>query len=233
MSKNQEKKDAIILRRQGLSYNEILRKVDVSKSTLSLWLRKIGLAKQQKQRLTEKRKAAQQKAQEACRRNRISKENEIVAKAKKEIGKISRRELWLIGIVAYWAEGAKQKTGNVSQRVSFSNSDPEMILLFDKWIKEICGISLEDVSYSIYIHKTANYEKARIFWENVLNTKINLLYFKHHNPKTNRKNIGDNYNGMLRVDIKRSTDLNREINGWILGISESFHNKKHCPVAKR
>jgi len=57
--KADEQKRAIGFRKKGLTYNEILKRVPVAKSTLSLWLREVGLAKRQRQRLTEKRKAAQ------------------------------------------------------------------------------------------------------------------------------------------------------------------------------
>jgi hypothetical protein len=53
-----EKEKAIDLRKKGLSYNEILKKVPVAKSTLSLWFRDIGLAVRQRQRLTAKKSCA-------------------------------------------------------------------------------------------------------------------------------------------------------------------------------
>ena len=67
IEKTQEKQRAITLRKQGLSYNEILKKVPVSKSSLSLWLRSVGLAKEQKQRLTEKKLTSMKRGWEACR----------------------------------------------------------------------------------------------------------------------------------------------------------------------
>lgn len=222
MSKTFEKEKAIILRKKGFSYNEILENVSVTKSTLSIWLRNVGIAKRQKQRLTEKRRDAQQKAQEACKKNRVIKEKKIIEKAKQEIGKISQRDLWLIGIAIYWAEGAKQKANNVSQGVSFGNSDPKMILLFRRWLNKCCGIKNKRICYRIYIHEKADIEKAKKFWSNLLGEKIEKTYLKKHNPKTIRKNIEENYNGLLRMDIKKSTDLNREISGWILGINKNF-----------
>lgn len=226
--KKEEKEAAISLRKQGLSYNEILRKIPVAKSTLSVWLRDIGLAKQQKQRLTEKRRIAQQKAQQACRNIRITRETEIIQAAQKEIGRLSKREFWLIGTALYWAEGSKQKANLVSQKTSFNNSDPKMVLLFDRWIKEFCDRKKGGVIYSLYIHRTADVERARIFWGNLLDTKIEKVYFKNHNPKkTYRKNTQDGYFGLLRIEVRRSTDLNRKIKGWTLGIIESIEKLKH------
>ncbi|MEI8103695.1 MAG: hypothetical protein WCG84_02190 [Candidatus Moraniibacteriota bacterium] len=221
-NKSEEKIKAISLRKEGLSYVEILKRVPVSKSTLSVWLRDIGLAKQQKQRLTLKRKQAQLKAQEACRNIRISREKRIVEAAKKEVSHVSKRELWLIGVTLYWAEGTKQKTHNVSQKVSFNNSDPRMILLFDTWLRKICQLGSERLAYSIYIHRTGDAEKAKLFWGNLLNTGIERVYFKNHIPKTNRKNTDENYYGLLRIDVKKSTDLNRQIKGWVLGIADGL-----------
>lgn len=222
ITKTKEKELVLKLRKQGLSYNEILKKVAVSKSTLSVWLRGIGVAKRHQQRFTLKRKLAQLKAQEASRCIRIKKESEIIESARKEINSISKRELWIIGTVLYWAEGSKQKEHNVSQKVSFNNSDPKMILLFNKWIQKICLRKKSELTYSIYIHQTADKERARKFWEDLLKTKIEKMYFKSHNPKTNRKNTQTDYFGLLRVDIKKSTDLNRKIKGWIQGINESL-----------
>jgi len=222
IKKEKEKIRAIELRKEGLSYNEILKEVPIAKSTLSLWLRNIGIAKKQTQRLTEKRRLAQLKAQEACRQARIFRETITVNAAKKEIKNISEREFWLIGTAIYWAEGAKQKAHNVSQRVSFCNYDHKMVLLFDKWLKDVCGLQRDDLIYSIYMHRTFEKERVKKFWEKLLHAKIERIYFKNHNPKTIRKNTGDNYHGMLRIDIKRSTDLNRRIFGWISGIIENI-----------
>ncbi len=53
--KNDKREIAIALRKKGLSYREILKRVFVAKSTLSLWLGDVGLSKKQKQRITQKR----------------------------------------------------------------------------------------------------------------------------------------------------------------------------------
>lgn len=222
MIKQQEKKEAIKLRKQGLSYNEILREVAVSKSTLSVWLKDIGLAKAHTQRLTEKRRMAQQKAQQACRSIRINREANIIQSAEEEIGNLSQREFWLIGSVLYWAEGSKQKPNLVSQKVSFNNSDPKMILLFDKWLKKFCERDAESITYSIYIHTTGDVDKARKFWSELLKTPIEKVYFKKGSATTNRKNTGDSYYGLLRIEARRSTDLNRKIKGWNLGITKAL-----------
>jgi transcriptional regulator with XRE-family HTH domain len=220
--KVKEKEIAIELRRQGYSYSEILKRVPVAKSTLSLWLRSVGLAKQQKQRLTEKRLAALKRGWEACRRKRILIMSKIKEDAKKEIKEITQRDLRLIGIVLYWAEGAKEKEYRRGELVSFSNSDPNIILLFIKWLKEICLVSPSNLIYELYIHETANWRKTQKYWAKILSIPINQIrvYFKKHKINSKRKNIGKNYHGLMRIKVKRSINLNRKISGWIEKICE-------------
>lgn len=70
--------------------------------------------------------------------------NEILKKS------FSKQTLWCIGIALYWAEGAKQKPHNVSQKVAFSNSDPAMIKLFVRWLHECCYIKTGLVYELVY-----------------------------------------------------------------------------------
>ena len=223
MAKTEERQKAIKLRKQGFSYSEILREISVAKSTLSLWLRSVGLAKRQEQRLTEKRLNALFKGAKAKKDQRLTLTKEIKEKAKKEVGELSKRELWLIGTALYWAEGAKQKEHNVSQVVKFSNSDPLMVNIFLHWLENICKISKSDVHFRIAIHKTAEdrLEKIKKYWANTTGFSLNnfqKIDWKKHKINTKRKNIGDNYHGLLNIYIKNSTNLNRKIEGWTEGI---------------
>ncbi|MDP3996037.1 MAG: hypothetical protein Q8P74_02205 [bacterium] len=229
MSKIKERKRAISLRKKGLSYSEILREVPVAKSTLSLWLRSVGLAQRYRQRLTEKRLTAALKGAKAKKDQRLAVTKEIKDRAKREIEKISKRELWLIGTALYWAEGAKQKEHNVSQKVKFSNSDPMMIKVFLRWIRDICGIPRSGITFRIALHETAIDRLAEVkkHWSGATGFSINnfqKIDWKKGKINTKRKNIGSKYYGLLNVYIKNSTNLNRKIEGWIEGIYN------HCGV---
>jgi hypothetical protein len=45
-------------------------------------------------------------------------------------------------------------------------------------------------------------------------TQFRRSVLKRHNPKTTRKNTGDDYHGCLRIEVRRSMDLYRKIEGW-------------------
>lgn len=229
-AKLQEKEKAIKLRKQGLSYSEILKEVSVAKSTLSLWLRSVGLSQKQKQRLTEKKLASMRRGQEACRAKRIKITKEIKGKAVKEIGELTERELWLISATLYWAEGEKEKEieGRIrSGRVRLSNSDPFLIKIFLKWLTEVRKVPKTDITFRIYLHETSRHRLLEVqqYWSKMLELPIDYFQkvsWKKDKIKTKRKNTGKNYFGLIDLYVQRSTTLYREIAGWIEGIYKNL-----------
>lgn len=213
---------AIQLRKNGQSYSQIASLVKVSRSTLSLWLRNVLLTKRSQEILNSRRREGQLKGGLVKREFREAKETQILENASQEIKNLSSRELWLLGTLAYWCEGAKQKEGNISARVVFVNSDPFLIRLFIKWLKQICQISEQNIKYNLSIHETADKDIAIKYWSKVIGIDTNLFgksIIKKHKISTNRKYRNDKYYGLIRITVLKSTDLNRKIKGWILGIS--------------
>jgi hypothetical protein len=222
--KTELKNKAINLRRSGLSYTEILKQIPVAKSTLSLWLQDVGLSKKQKQRLTEKKLASARRGGEARRRQRIERTIQIKTEAKREAKELIRNPLWMVGTILYWGEGSKEKEWRPHEKVKFSNMDANSHKIFIKWLMEFCNVDKKDITYSLYIHRTANFKKAKSFWAETLNINADNLrvYFKNSNPKTIRKNINDNYSGLLSTEVNKSVMLNRRIAGWIEYVIEYF-----------
>ncbi|KKS30710.1 MAG: hypothetical protein UV60_C0005G0012 [Parcubacteria group bacterium GW2011_GWA2_43_11] len=226
IAKQQEKEKAILLRKQGKTYSEILKEIHVAKSSLSLWFREVKLSKPQVQKITLKRKNAQIKGAQAKRSQRISRENIIIAEASNQIGILTNFEFMLVGIALYWAEGSKAKPHNISQGVDFGNSDANMISIYMEWLRKSLKVSNERITISLYIHENSKYKINEVIqhWLKITKlpkTQFQNVFYKKHNPVTKRKVIQDSYFGLLRVKVKRSTDLNRKIQGWILGITRN------------
>jgi hypothetical protein len=71
--------------------------------------------------------------------------------------------------------------------------------------------------FRVYIHEHADAEAAQRFWLDVVQTRPTQFrhsVLKRHNPRTARKNTGDNYHGCLRITVRCSTALYRQIEGW-------------------
>jgi hypothetical protein len=220
------KEKAIALRKEGLSYSEILAKIPVAKSTLCEWLHSVGLSKYQKQRLTAKKLASAKRGGAAKHQQRLNETKLIINAAKSEIGNISDRELWLMGIMLYWAEGSKEKNYRLGSRTEFTNMDPTMICFFLHWLNAILHIDKTRLIFEIYIHETHRHRVEDIvrFWSEKIGIAphyFSRIYFKKANSKTNRKNIDDTYFGVIKIRIRSSTALNRRIAGWTQGVVES------------
>ena len=99
------------------------------------------------------------------------------------------------------------------------------VRLFIRWVKEICGVSEDRLTVEIYLHETADAQRARTYWAAQLQLPIENLSrirWKRHRPATRRTNVGDTYHGLVRVRVPCSSALNRRITGWIVGINESL-----------
>lgn len=227
IKKENEKLEALELRRQGLSYREILEKIPVAKSSLSLWLQSVGLSKKQKQRLTDKKLASAKKGGLAKKKQRVLRMEKIISEAEKDIEILSERELWLIGVCLYWAEGSKEKESRPGSGVQFMNHDPLMIKLFLQWLMNICKIEKERIGFEVYIHEYRKPDISKVieFW--AFNTGFSIdsfshIYYKKNKLSTNRKNIGDKYFGGVKIRVASSSELNRKIRGWVNGICKNY-----------
>lgn len=221
--KKQLKIKAIELRKVGLSYNEIQKKISVSKSTLSLWLRNINLQKKQKEILQQKRDLARKKGLNSILRNKIIKKKEIIKEAENEILRLSNNEIFMMGAMLYWAEGAKEKEFKPGQGVIFSNSDAKMIAFFLLWLKKCTQTSDDKIQCDIYIHENwrNKIEAVKTYWSKrtgISKDKFVKIYYKKNLISSLRRNKSNGYHGLLRVRVLKSSALNRKIQGWINGI---------------
>ena len=197
----------------------------IAKSTLWRWLNLEGLVETHPQKLTELKRLAQRKGAATVKAARLARTATVMQQARGEVGRLSGRDLWWLGTALYWGEGAKQKPHNVSAQVSFSNSDPAAIRLMMRWFQEICGVSAARLSFEIYLHETADAERARRYWAHQLGLsreELSRIRWKRHRPATRRTNVGDSYYGLIRLRVSRSAELNRRIAGWIVGICDSL-----------
>lgn len=218
------KSHAIKLREQGMSYSEIQKIVPVSSSSLSLWLKGIILTEEQKHRLMRKGEVARKLGSKTLKSIRIKRTKAIVLSACKEIKKININNLLLLGSVLYWAEGSKQSEGNnVSKEVAFSNSDPKMIKVYLSWLDKCLKIDKTRIVFEIYIHEShkKTIKELISYWSKITGfglSSFKKIYFKKNKIHTIRKNRGNDYSGVLRIRVKRSTDISRKIRGWVEGI---------------
>jgi len=210
------------LRKQGLSVKEIEKKLKVSRSSVSLWVRDIRLTREQIEKLYLNKKTGQLKGSIIAAMNKTKmRENitkRLIKEGKKEVGKISRRDKFIAGVILYFAEGEKS-----GEHINFSNSDSRAIKFMVDWFREFCNIPEEKFRCSLYIHDNLSESKAKEFWSKL--TKIPFSQFRKsyivkNNPNRLRKT--KNLYGVLRVGTS-DVNLHRKIMGWISGVFKNSY----------
>ncbi len=205
------------LRGQGLSLNEITKKLQVSKSSVSIWVRDIKLTKRQINKLYRNKRTGALKGSYIAAQNKLKKTEDLVNKflkeGKREIGKISKRDRFVAGIAMYFAEGSK--TGG---SVQFSNSNSASISFMTEWFREFCEVSNKKLRCSLYIHDDLDEKKAKKYWSKI--TGVPLSQFKKTYVVKNNKNRyrrTRNEYGVLRIEFS-NVNMLRKIKGWIFGL---------------
>jgi len=210
------------LRLRGLDYEEIVARLGVSKSSVSLWVRDLPrpprVAPDECARRTSERMRRYWTAE---RRVLAERRAAASAAAAADIGGLTDREILIAGAIAYSCEGAKNKPHRRADRVTFANSDPELISFFLLFL-DVADISRSDLAFQLQIHETADVASAEQFWLALTGARpeqFRKTSLKRHNPETTRKNTSDGYYGCLRVDVKRSCGLYRKIEGWASAVT--------------
>ena len=157
---------AIELRKLGWSYPAIKQELQVSKGSLSLWLHKYPLTGQQIREMNfDSQERIIEHFQEAFRRKRQQTLDEIYKREQKSLLPITDREMYVAGLMLYWGEGLKASWG----RVSFSNTNPAMILFAIKWLTDCCGVPREKLQIRFHFYSDMDIEKEHQYWQNLLN----------------------------------------------------------------
>lgn len=209
----QERAKAISLRKQGLTYNEILRQVPVAKSSLSLWLNDLPLTKLEKHLLSKRKDSNTNKgrirAAAAHHQNRLAREKERVPSIIEFFNKHEKEPLFHLGVGLYWAEGAKNSGG-----VMFTNSDEKMIQVMIEWFERYTEYSRLDLRYRLYIHKPYAHENCERWWSEKLLVPLTSFTKTSFKPTSKGIKIRQNYKGCLRIEVPRSTVLLHKIKIW-------------------
>lgn len=220
--KELKKIESINLRKQGYSINSIASKLSVAKSSVSLWVRNVELTPSQISKL--KASGYTNIAIEKRRNSRLlgefNKRNEIIENAKQSITKISKKELWLIGTMLYWAEG-----GKTQRMVRFSNGDPEMIKIMMQFFRQVCKVPESKFRGYIHIHPHLDHLSAENHWSEITAIPISQFFKTYRKTNISSKGKKDTLPyGVLDVYVL-DTNLFLKITGWAQGVFDNYSTK--------
>ncbi|MGW0845200.1 hypothetical protein ACWD26_34725 [Streptomyces sp. NPDC002787] len=208
------------LRRQGWTYNQIQAELGCSKSSVSLWVR--DLPTPEPHRTPEEQRARMNAGLTRLRAEQGRERQAVKQAAAAAVGGLSDRELFLVGVGLYWAEGSKDKPYRRTEVLQFINSDPNMIRVFLRWLA-LLDVTSDRLTLRVSIHESADVEAAEKYWADIAGVDVSALSkatLKKHNPRTARKNTGETYHGCLTIYVRQSADLYRRTEGAWYGIVE-------------
>ncbi|WP_392753316.1 hypothetical protein [Streptomyces sp. LN590] len=217
-AKDELRERARELRRQGMTYDRIQVELGCSKSSISLWVR--GLPKPEPHYTPTEHLALMNAGLVDLRASREKERAETKRLARDAVGDLSDRELFLVGVTLYWAEGAKDKTYSRRECLQFINSDPNVIKLYLRWL-DLLGVTQDRMRMRVSIHESADIPGAERFWAELAGIPTSALKkttLKKHNPRTTRKNTTESYRGCLVIYVSKSAALYRRVEGAWYGI---------------
>lgn len=157
MAKPRERQKALDLRKQGKSYSQIKKEIDVSKSTLSYWLREYPLSRERIRLLRDLSEVRIEKYRKTMRRKKEERLLRFYEEEKKRLLPLTKRELLIAGLFLYWGEGVK----GFHTRIGLNNTDPKVVKFYLHWMNKALGIPREKIKVYLHLYSDMNIEKER------------------------------------------------------------------------
>jgi len=230
-----KKEQALSMRIKGYSYNEINKELGIPKSTLSGWFSNLALSPKAQQRIQSR--VSQGVMNGLVKRNKKQthlawqRARKTQKEASRDINKISKRDLLIIGVALYWGEGYKKLKvikgkERTSHAISFTNTDPEMIKLFILFLEKVMEIPKSKMRASLRLFKDNNEEETLVYWCSV--TGLSKESFQKPIYVISRSSQGKRpYNrlpyGTIQILVSDTSKFHKII-GWIGGM-------KSCIIA--
>ncbi len=194
------REQACEMRRRGETITAIASTLNVSKGSVSMWVRDIPLTEAQIEaiRLKKARFAAQNKGSQTnkTKYRAVRKEYQEQGRATARLG----RPLHLAGCMLYWAEGGKLRNSYI-----FVNTDPNMHRLMMRFLRD--ELHIHDSEITLYIHchfsDRESQKKIEEYWLEVLQLPASCLRkTQYKKGSETRKNTL--VNGVCGVRVNRS-----------------------------
>lgn len=206
------------LRDQGYSYNMISQSLGIPKSTMSYWFKDRPFTPNKK--VIHRIKYGPIKSGAQRHNQRVRDIQRLKKVGKDEIGELSSRDLWMLGLGLYIGEGSK-----TTEDIRVSNSDPAVIITAIKWFKKACDLTEENINIRLHIYPDTDPVEAVSYWQSVTGLPLNNFYESYIDFRENKK-LGNRRKlpyGTAHVRIVSKGDPNkgvalyRRISGWMAG----------------
>jgi len=223
MARLEDKEKALTLRKQNQSYSQIKKTLNVSKSTLSIWLRDYPLSKERIQELRGRNEQRIERFRKTMREKKEKRLKRFYDEQKKLFLPLKNREIFLAGLFLYWGEGSKTKDTNLS----VANTDPSIIRFFIHWLVDELKVSKEKLRIYLHLYSDMDIKEKIGFWSKEIDIPKNQFtkpYIKK-NLSASINHKGRFGHGTCCVNIGDAR-LSERILMTIKAISDYYGNKR-------
>ncbi|MBU1092465.1 helix-turn-helix domain-containing protein [Patescibacteria group bacterium] len=204
------KTEAIKLRKDGSSYNDITEKLGVAKSTLSYWLKSVHLKPEYRKRFYTNRIQNLTRGPQSQKERRAREIKKIIGQSENEIRTpLSFDAYRLMGAALYWAEGSKGNSFEIT------NSDPYLILFFVRWVETVFNIPAKNLKARLNIYPQQNDLKIKKFWSDLTSVPLGNFGKTYVKPLSKGYKKNNLYYGTIKIYVPKSTDRKHMVFGWI------------------
>lgn len=163
--KAREREKAIEMRlKYQLGYGAIRKKLQVSKGTLSRWLKNLPLSDERilelRRKSWTKGEAKREQFRKSMRAKREILERVIYEQQKMLVACVSEDALFVAGLMLYAAEGEKTSTADIS----FTNTDHALVVFFSKWVVRFLGLPKSKFRIQLHLYENMNIPAEEAFW---------------------------------------------------------------------
>lgn len=149
---------------------------------------------------------------------RLESTDEAKKQARKDIGVLSKRDLFMLGLGLYIGEGTK--THDI---VRVINANPRVMSFAARWFKEVCGLKNSNFKLRLHVYPDNNINEAIKFWSLVTSIPESQFQKTYVDIRTGKKMFkrGKLPYGTAHLSIRSNGKkefgvfLARRINGWI------------------
>jgi hypothetical protein len=203
-------------REKKLTIDEIAERLAIGRTTVFHWVRDMP----RPQRCLHRRGSAHQIGSSAMQAKHKRYRDEAYELGRWEFPRLAAEPQFRDFVCMYIAEGYKRDRN----RVSLCNSDPAVVRLADRWIRDF---SRNPVTYSIQYHADQSIEELRRFWSAELGVSGSHIKFQRKsNSSQLRSRVWRCRYGVISVRAS-DTVFRARLQGWIDRLEELWLDSNH------
>lgn len=193
--KTMYKTEARVLRRRGYSFQQLSERLNISKSTASLWTSDVKMSQFGIDRINKYRKESNERGNTILHERKLMRVDIASNEAQRYIEKVPKDEsikLIILSLI-YECEGSKG-----GRSICFTNSDPNLVQLFLSTFRSSFCIDEKRLKVRVHIHDYHNDEEIKNFWSLVTDIPLTRFYSSFKKPSSHMYKK-DGYKGCVHI----------------------------------